>query len=358
MTIGELWFLTGSQHLYGDQTLRQVAEQSQRDRRDCSMPRRRSRRTSLWKAGAHRRRRDPPGVLGGQLRRRVHRRDRVDAHLLPGQDVDRRPGRARQAVAAPAHAGEPCAPVVAHRHGLHEPQPGGARRPRVRLPRDPAGAAPQDGGRPRDRSAASHRRIGHWARARAGWRQRNGLRLARFGDNMRGVAVTEGDKVEAQLGLASRWTPTASTTWSTPSIRRTSPMSMSSPLSTRRITGRAAAAPRTAHGTTRCATPRQSRSGLRRLLTAGGSAAFTTNFEDLAGLRQLPGIAVQRLMADGYGFGAEGDWKTSILLRIRQGHGHGPARRNVVHGGLLVPLRAGHAEDPWRAHARGLPVHS
>ena len=55
--------------------------------------------------------------------------------------------------------------------------------------------------------------------------------------------------------------------------------------------------------------------GLREFLTAGGFTAFTTSFEDLGGLRQLPGLAVQRLMADGYGFGGEGDWKTSLLLR-------------------------------------------
>ena len=55
--------------------------------------------------------------------------------------------------------------------------------------------------------------------------------------------------------------------------------------------------------------------GLREFLTGGGFTAFTTNFEDLAGLRQLPGLAVQRLMADGYGFGGEGDWKTSVILR-------------------------------------------
>ena len=52
-----------------------------------------------------------------------------------------------------------------------------------------------------------------------------------------------------------------------------------------------------------------------QFLTDGGFGAFTTNFEDLGGLRQLPGLAVQRLMADGYGFGGEGDWKTSVLLR-------------------------------------------
>jgi L-arabinose isomerase len=55
--------------------------------------------------------------------------------------------------------------------------------------------------------------------------------------------------------------------------------------------------------------------GLRNFLTEGGFGAFTSNFEDLGGLRQLPGLAVQRLMADGYGFGGEGDWKTSTLLR-------------------------------------------
>jgi L-arabinose isomerase len=55
--------------------------------------------------------------------------------------------------------------------------------------------------------------------------------------------------------------------------------------------------------------------GLRQFLEAGGFKAFTTNFEDLGGLRQLPGLAVQRLMADGYGFGGEGDWKTSVLVR-------------------------------------------
>jgi L-arabinose isomerase len=59
----------------------------------------------------------------------------------------------------------------------------------------------------------------------------------------------------------------------------------------------------------------QIEAGLRSFLTDGGFSAFTTNFEDLGGLRQLPGIAVQRLMADGYGFGGEGDWKTSVLLR-------------------------------------------
>ena len=62
---------------------------------------------------------------------------------------------------------------------------------------------------------------------------------------------------------------------------------------------------------------------LRSFLVDGGFGAFTTNFEDLGGLRQLPGLAVQRLMADGYGFGGEGDWKTSALLRVLKVAGAG-----------------------------------
>ena len=63
--------------------------------------------------------------------------------------------------------------------------------------------------------------------------------------------------------------------------------------------------------------------GLRSFLTDGGFGAFTTNFEDLGGLRQLPGLAVQRLMADGYGFGGEGDWKTSVMLHTVKAIGAG-----------------------------------
>jgi L-arabinose isomerase len=63
--------------------------------------------------------------------------------------------------------------------------------------------------------------------------------------------------------------------------------------------------------------------GLRSFLTAGGFGAFTTNFQDLGGLRQLPGLAVQRLMADGYGFGGEGDWKTSVMLHTIKAMGAG-----------------------------------
>ena len=81
------------------------------------------------------------------------------------------------------------------------------------------------------------------------------------------------------------------------------------------VPSRARAARRAETGTSRCATPRRSSSDCATSSTGGGFGAFTTNFEDLGGLRQLPGLAVQRLMADGYGFGGEGDWKTAILVR-------------------------------------------
>ena len=77
--------------------------------------------------------------------------------------------------------------------------------------------------------------------------------------------------------------------------------------------------------------------GMRHSSIEGGYGAFTTNFEDLGGLRQLPGLAVQRLMADGYGFGGEGDWKTVGHAPHPQGDGAGTARRHLVHGGLHLP---------------------
>ena len=76
-----------------------------------------------------------------------------------------------------------------------------------------------------------------------------------------------------------------------------------------------------------------------------------------AGCASCPGLAVQRLMADGYGFGGEGDWKTSVHAPHPQGGGRRAARRHVVHGGLHLPPGSRRGEDPRRAHARGLPLH-
>ena len=95
----------------------------------------------------------------------------------------------------------------------------------------------------------------------------------------------------------------------------------------------------------------------RRSSSAGGFGAFTDTFEDLARPRRsCPGIAVQRLMADGYGFGAEGDWKTAALVRIVEGDGSGLAGGTSFMEDYTYDLAPGGADGARRAHARGLPV--
>ena len=198
-----------------------------------------------------------------------------------------------------------------------------------------------DRGRPLVASPAVQRRIGLWSRAACGRAEAQRLRVARFGDNMRYVAVTEGDKVEAevQLGFSVNTYGVSDLTDAVAQVgdcgRR--PASRSN---TRRSTRWPPSCAREASGTTRCARRPESRSRCGRCSTAGGFGAFTDNFEDLGLLRQLPGISAQRLMADGYGFGAEGDWKSAALLRIVKVMTAGLAGRHLVHGGLhLRPRR-------------------
>ena len=134
---------------------------------------------------------------------------------------------------------------------------------------------------------------------------------------MRQVAVTEGDKVEAQLrlGISVNGYGVGELADAVASGRGLGGRAPASASTSRRTTSPRRCA-RGASGGSRCATAARIEAGLRALLEAGGFTAFTDTFEDLHGLEQLPGIAVQRLMADGYGFGAEGDWKTAALLRI------------------------------------------
>jgi L-arabinose isomerase len=166
-------------------------------------------------------------------------------------------------------------------------------------------------------------RIGTWSRAAAAWREAQQLRIARFGDNMRQVAVTEGDKVEAQLRLGI-----AVNTYGVSDLAaavRTVPDGEVDRL-TAEYDGSYAMAPALRKGGDRHEALRDAARielGLRGFLEAGGFAAFTDTFEDLDGLPQLPGIAVQRLMAGGFGFGAEGDWKTAALVRLMKVMGTG-----------------------------------
>ena len=167
------------------------------------------------------------------------------------------------------------------------------------------------------------RRVGAWARAACGWHELQQLEVARFGDNMRQVAVTEGDKVEAQLRLG-----VSVNGYGVDDLARAVHEVTDAEVDalTRDYEDRYDLVPALREGGERRSSLRDAariEAGLRSFLDAGGFKAFTDTFEDLADLPQLPGIGVQRLMADGYGFGGEGDWKTAALVRAAKVMGAG-----------------------------------
>ncbi len=309
----EIWFLTGSQPLYGEETLRQVAEQSQQvvERLQDSgvVP-----ATVVWKP-----------VLT----------DSATIHA--------------QVLAANAHPD--CAGVITWMHTFSPAKMWIAgmdalRKPLLHLHTQAGAALPwstidmdfmnlnQAAHGDREfgyigarlgvarKVVAGHvsnpmviERVATWTRAARGAHELRTMRLARFGDNMREVAVTEGDKVEAQL----RFGVSVNTYGVTELVELVDDAGGSAidDLVTEYLDAYDVAA-ELRPGGDRHDSLRYGAAieiGLREVLTDGGFTAFTTNFEDLAGLRQLPGLAVQRLMADGYGFGGEGDWKTSVILR-------------------------------------------
>ncbi|WP_144721701.1 MULTISPECIES: L-arabinose isomerase [unclassified Cellulosimicrobium] len=317
----EIWFLTGSQDLYGEETLRQVAEQSQEVARalDASpdVP-----ASVVWKpvlkdAGAIRRAMldanaddrvlgvvtwmhtfSPAKMwIGGldQLRKpllHLHTQANVE---LPWDTIDFDFMNLNQA----AHGDREYA-YVATRLGV-------ARTTVVGHVSNPAVTA----------------RVGSWVRGAAGWAATHELRLARFGDNMRNVAVTEGDKTEAELRFG-----VSVNTWGVNDLVRAVDEVSEADVDAlvaeyedlydvvpelRKDGDR--------HASLRYAARQEI--ALETFLESVGAKAFTTNFEDLGDLRQLPGIAVQRLMAKGYGFGAEGDWKTAVLVRAAKVMGEG-----------------------------------
>jgi len=165
-------------------------------------------------------------------------------------------------------------------------------------------------------SADVRSRIGSWMRAAVGWHAAQHLRMVRFGDNMRNVAVTDGDRVSAQItfGIANE---TFGVNDLVSVVDAATDAEVDAVVSA--YADEYELAPELARGGERHESLRYGARievGLRQFLEQGGYGAFTTNFEDLGGLRQLPGLACQRLMSQGYGFGGEGDWKTSALLRI------------------------------------------
>ncbi len=309
----EVWFLTGSQGLYGEETLRQVAEQSRQIAEalddGTDIPVRVVWKPVLTDAGAIRRicldANADDGCVGliawmhtfspakmwiaglDALRKpllHLHTQANV---ALPWSSIDMDFMNLNQA----AHGDR--------EFGYIQSRLGVARKTVAGHVSDPVVAA----------------RIGAWARAAAGRAELSSLRLARFGDNMRDVAVTEGDKVEAQLRLGVS-VNTYGVNDLVAAVEASTDADVNGLVKEYEDTYRLAPELRAGgerHDALRYAA--RIELGLRGFLVDGGFKAFTTNFEDLGGLRQLPGLAVQRLMADGYGFGGEGDWKTSVLLR-------------------------------------------
>jgi L-arabinose isomerase len=308
----EVWFLTGSQGLYGPETLDQVADQSRAiaDRLDDgSLPVR-----VVWQ----------PVLLDAAS---IHRQI-LEANAAPGC----------VGVIAWMHTFSPAKMWIAGLDALAKPLLHLHTQAEMELPwstidmdfmnLNQAAHGDREFGYIQSRlgvprkTVAGHvgspavvARIDRWARAALGRDELRGLRLARFGDNMRDVAVTEGDKVEAQLRFG-----VSVNTYGVNDLVAVVDQVEDADIDKLVVeyADTFEVAPELLPAGDRHESLRYGARielGLRTFLAEGGFNAFTTNFEDLGGLRQLPGLAVQRLMADGYGFGGEGDWKTSVLLR-------------------------------------------
>jgi len=157
-------------------------------------------------------------------------------------------------------------------------------------------------------------KLSGWMRTASAFADGRSLKVARFGDNMREVAVTEGDKVEAQIKLG----------WSINGygvgdlvkvVKEVSDADVDKLVKAYAEEYEIAADAKSGAGLERVKVQARIELGLKCFLEAGKFGAYTDTFEDLHGLPQLPGLASQRMMAAGYGFGAEGDWKTAAIVR-------------------------------------------
>lgn len=166
-------------------------------------------------------------------------------------------------------------------------------------------------------------KIGAWTRVAAGWDDWQGAKFARFGDNMRYVAVTEGDKVEAetQFGFSVNTFGIGDLVAHISEIPTAAIETLIQEYEASYVM-----APSLLKGGQHRASLEEAAKielGLEKFLIAGDFKGFTDTFEDLHGMKQLPGIAVQRLMQKGYGFAGEGDWKTAALVRALKVMGAG-----------------------------------
>lgn len=317
----EVWFLTGSQNLYGEETLRQVAEQSQTIARTLdaagNVPVKVVWKPVLKDSDSIRRLalevNAADNVIGviawmhtfSPAKMWIHGLDALQKPLLhlhtqanvelPWGEIDFDFMNLNQA----AHGDR--------EFGYIQTRLGVVRKTVVGHVTDPRVTG----------------QVGSWQRAAAGWAASRTLKLARFGDNMRYVAVTEGDKTEAELRFGVQVN-----TWGVNELADAVHAASDADIDAlvAEYEDLYAVAPELRRGGERHESLRYGAAieiGLRSFLEEGGFGAFTTSFEDLGALRQLPGLAVQRLMADGYGFGAEGDWKTAILVRVANVMGAG-----------------------------------
>lgn len=317
----EVWFLTGSQHLYGPETLAQVVDQSRviTETLDAApdVPVR-----IVWK----------PVLTDSDAIRRTALEANADDRVIgliawmhtfspakmwiAGLDALRKP-------LAHLHTQQnvqlPWAEIDFDFMNLNQAAHGdrefGYIQTRLGVPRKTIVGHSTD---PR-----VQRELGTWQRAAAGLAASRSLKLARFGDNMRFVAVTEGDKTEAELRLGVQVN-----TWGVNDLADAVAAASGAEIDelVAEYDELYDVAPELRSGGDRRQSLRDGAAielGLRSFLEEGGFGAFTTSFEDLGALKQLPGLAVQRLMAEGYGFGAEGDWKTAVLVRIANVMGAG-----------------------------------
>lgn len=165
--------------------------------------------------------------------------------------------------------------------------------------------------------------INNWSRAACGWHDWQGAKFVRFGDNMRFVAVTDGDKVEAEMKFGF-----SVNTYGIGDLVKVVEQVSEGEVDqlTKEYEARYTIAADLRKGGEQHSSLREAARieiGLRTFLKEGGFKGFSDTFEDLHGLKQLPGIAAQRLMAEGYGFAAEGDWKTAALVRAMKVMGSG-----------------------------------
>jgi L-arabinose isomerase len=165
--------------------------------------------------------------------------------------------------------------------------------------------------------------IDDWCRAALGWHESRSLKVARFGDNMRQVAVTEGDKVAAQIQFGYE-VHGYSLAELVDVVEQVSDADIDSQLEQyRQDYDIAPALLEDSHQLAMLKNEARLELGMSKFLDDGGFNAYTNCFENLAGLSGLPGLATQRMMARGYGYGAEGDWKTSAMVRVMKVMGQG-----------------------------------